>query len=95
MHTDRLGSIQAITDGTGAQVWRKAYRPYGETITQSTTHQESRGWIGQRQDPETGLTYLHARYYDPALGVFLSPDPLHPSTPGVGTNRYGYGFGNI
>lgn len=94
MHTDRLGSIQAITDDHGAPVWRKTYRPYGEAIAQSTAHQESRGWIDQRQDDETGLTYLHARYYDPSLGVFLSPDPLHPSTQGVGWNRYGYALGN-
>jgi hypothetical protein len=35
---------------------------------------EPKGWIGERTDPETGLTYLHARYYDAALGRFLSPD---------------------
>jgi hypothetical protein len=38
--------------------------------------------------------YLHARYYDPELGLFLSPDPLHPLTPGVGNNRYSYTAGN-
>ncbi len=56
------------------------------TISDATSHAESRGYIGERQDTETGLTYLHARYYDPALGVFLSPDPL-----GGG---YTYGSGN-
>lgn len=55
-----------------------------------TAHIESRGWIDQRQDPETGLTYLHARYYDAALGQFVSPDPLNPIEPGVGANRYRY-----
>lgn len=44
--------------------------------------------------PERANVYLHARYYDPALGLFISPDPLHPARPGVGTHRYGYGFGN-
>jgi RHS repeat-associated protein len=55
------------------------------------SHVESRGWIDQRNDPETGLTYLHARYYDSQLGLFLSPDPI-----GVqgGLNLYGYGLGN-
>jgi RHS repeat-associated protein len=51
---------------------------------------ESRGWIDQRQD-ETGLTYLHARYYDPQLGTFLSPDPIGPEG---GLNSFGYGAGN-
>jgi RHS repeat-associated protein len=31
---------------------------------------------GQYEDPETGLHYNHHRYYDPATGRYLSPDPL-------------------
>lgn len=34
------------------------------------------GYAGQYTDPETGLQYLRARYYDPATGQFLSRDPL-------------------
>jgi RHS repeat-associated protein len=45
-------------------------------------------------DPEYAGIYLHARYFDPKLGIFLSPDPLNPTLPGVGKNRYSYGFGN-
>jgi RHS repeat-associated protein len=91
LHTDRLGSIQATTDTTGQNIFRRTYRPYGETIGELGSHVESRGWIDQRNDPETGLTYLHARYYDSQLGVFLSPDPI-----GVqgGLNLYGFGLGN-
>jgi RHS repeat-associated protein len=48
---------------------------------------ESRGWIDQRNDSETGLTYLHARYYDSRRGLFLSPDPIGPTG---GLNQYGY-----
>lgn len=55
---------------------------------------ESKGWIGERTDPETGLTYLHARYYDLSLGRFLSPDWWDPSYLGVGTDRYGYSMGD-
>jgi RHS repeat-associated protein len=41
--------------------------------------------------PEYAGIYLHARYFDPKLGTFLSPDPI-----GVegGMNLYGYGFGD-
>jgi RHS repeat-associated protein len=35
--------------------------------------------------------YLHARYYDPQLGIFLSPDPIGVAG---GMNAYGYAFGN-
>jgi RHS repeat-associated protein len=88
LHTDRLGSIQVVTDVGGTEVHRRTYRPYGELIDASTSHVESRGWIDQRQD-ETGLTYLHARYYDPQLGVFLSPDPAQADL-----NAFAYANGN-
>jgi len=58
------------------------------------TDKESHGFIGERHDAETGLMYLNARYYDPKLGRFLSPDTLDPTLPGVGTNRYAYGLNN-
>jgi RHS repeat-associated protein len=90
LHTDRLGSIQAITDASGALVQRRTYRPYGDKIADSGPgNVESRGYIDQRQDAETGLTYLHARYYDSALGIFLSPDPI-----GADPNGYRYASGN-
>ncbi|NEY90150.1 RHS repeat-associated core domain-containing protein [Rhodobacteraceae bacterium KMS-5] len=55
---------------------------------------EDKGWIGERFDPETGLQYLNARYYDPELGMFLQPDWFEVTKPGVGTNRYAYSFGD-
>jgi RHS repeat-associated protein len=33
-------------------------------------------FTGREYDAETGLYYLRARYYDPAVGRFISPDPL-------------------
>ncbi|MBK8127145.1 MAG: RHS repeat-associated core domain-containing protein [Elusimicrobia bacterium] len=48
-------------------------------------------FTGQRQDDGTGLYYFNARYYDPALGRFITPDtmvqaPYDPQT----LNRYTY-----
>jgi uncharacterized protein RhaS with RHS repeats len=34
--------------------------------------------------------YLNARYMDPVLGRFISPDDWDTTLPGVGTNRYAY-----
>jgi RHS repeat-associated protein len=89
--SDHLGSLQGVLDINGAAISRRTYRPYGQTLGQSGSHTESRGWIDQRNDSETGLTYLHARYFDPQLGTFLSADPI-----GVegGINQYAYGFGD-
>ena len=91
IHTDRLGSIDAVTKQGGLIVFQRTYRPYGETLAQSGSHTESRGWIDQRNDTETGLTYLHARYFDPQVGTFLSPDPIGVAG---GMNLYGYGLGD-
>ena len=41
-------------------------------------------------DPETGLIYLRARYYDPTTGQFLSRDPAVAST----REAYGYTGGD-
>ncbi len=94
LHADRLGSVQAVTDAAGQNALRRTYRPYGQKIADSTTHWEPLGYIGERLDEETSLTYLHARYYDSELGTFVSPDPLDPDAGGVGPNRYAYVAGN-
>ena len=39
----------------------------------SGNHVASCTYTGQKSDG-TGLLYYNARYYDPALGTFLSPD---------------------
>lgn len=87
LHTDRLGSVNVVTLDDGSFALRRAYRSYGELLGQTGTHTESLGYIGQRTDSETGLTYLHARYYDSQLGMFLSPDPA-----GADSNTYRYGL---
>ncbi|WP_439526821.1 RHS repeat-associated core domain-containing protein [Roseovarius mucosus] len=38
-------------------------------------------FTGKYLDDATGLYYYGARYYDPALGRFISPDPLYLSDP--------------
>ncbi|MBI4924142.1 MAG: hypothetical protein HY834_20595 [Devosia nanyangense] len=93
LHRDHLASIRAITDATGAAYRVSTYESFGEQIETALnplTPVETKSWIGERTDPETGLTYLHARYYDAVLGRFLQPDWWDASEPGVGTNRYAY-----
>ncbi|MBY5531550.1 RHS repeat-associated core domain-containing protein, partial [Rhizobium leguminosarum] len=51
---------------------------YGEAT--NTTMQTKKGYIGERFDPETGLMYLNARYYDPAFGRFVPRDDQGPAT---------------
>ncbi|MBL1437667.1 MAG: RHS repeat-associated core domain-containing protein [Rhodobacteraceae bacterium] len=51
---------------------------------------EEHSFIGERFDVSTGLLYLNARYYDPAIGRFIQPDWWEVRKRGVGTNRYAY-----
>jgi RHS repeat-associated protein len=44
----------------------------------------------ERHDAETGFLFLNARFYDPVLARFVSPDWWDPNQGGVGTNRYSY-----
>ena len=50
-------------------------------------------YTGQQFDALTGLYSLRARYYDPALGRFLSRDVFPYGNP-VELNRYTYAAGN-
>jgi RHS repeat-associated protein len=94
LHRDHLSSVRAETDTTGAVAFRANYRPYGEQLVSVSGVAESKAFIGERLDAETGLQYLGARYYDPILARFIQADPSDPSQPGVGVNRYAYALGN-
>ena len=92
VHTDQVNSIQLITDSAGAAAVTSTYRPFGEISTTSTgaITAETMGFLSERYDDSPRLQYLNARYYDPALSLFTSPDWLEITDPGVGTNRYAY-----
>jgi RHS repeat-associated protein len=91
-HKDQLASTRKLSFmPTGPAASRHDYGPYGNPLTSNgSLALDDRGYINERFDPETGLQYLNARYYDPLLGRFLSPDWWDPTKPGVGTNRYAY-----
>lgn len=80
-HADGLGSVRAMSDGEGAISDRFSYDAFGRTRLREGLTRNPYQFTGQQVDAETGLVYLRARYYDPALGRFLSRDPVlteHP-----------------
>ncbi|MGH6931102.1 MAG: RHS repeat-associated core domain-containing protein [Dongiaceae bacterium] len=89
-----MSSGRAYSNGAGALAKRANYKPYGERLATAGVISESKGFIGERHDDETGLIYLNARYYDPVLARFIQPDPLDPTLPGVDVNRYAYAGNN-
>ncbi|MDR3573925.1 MAG: RHS repeat-associated core domain-containing protein [Anaerolineaceae bacterium] len=70
--TDANGSNRLMTNASGAIVGApQTYDPFGSV---TSTPVSSIGYNGQWTDA-SGLEYLRARYYDPAMGRFISADP--------------------
>lgn len=93
VHTDALGTPIAITDASGNLIETSEYEPYGKLLNRPVT--DGPGFTGHVQDAATGLTYMQQRYYDPAIGRFLSVDPVTSSSvTGGNFNRYWYGSNN-
>ncbi len=98
-HADHLGGANVLTDDLGAVKELTEYEPYG----QYSRHEkfgtpEEVSWFyftGKQLDDETGLYYFGARYYDPVLGRFLTPDTIvpYPGDP-QSLNRYSYARNN-
>jgi RHS repeat-associated protein len=84
VHVDHLGSVDALTDGTGAVAERRSYDAFGQRrnpqwgepppgpFGQKTTL----GFTGHESDTELGLVNMKGRVFDPKLGRFLTPDPV-------------------
>ena len=95
-HNDLLGSPVAATDASGHVIWRESYRPYGERLTNDPASTANDVWYtSRRQDADTGLVYMGARYYDPVAGRFVSKDPVGFDEGNVQSfNRYAYANDN-
>lgn len=74
IYTDGQGSPVAEADGAGNVTATFDYTPLGSTLL--GTQQNGPGYTGHVADPDTSLTYMQARYYDPSVGQFLSVDPV-------------------
>ena len=73
IHPDVMGSTAAKTNASRS-VERTRYAPFGLAWGHSTKNEM--GYTGHKQDSDTGLTYMQARYYDPVIGRFYSNDPI-------------------
>jgi RHS repeat-associated protein len=98
---DHLGSVSTVVDASGEIVSQSRYLPFGEVLwTKETSLDDNTstpawGYTGQRSLSDIGLMDYNARFYDPMLGRFTSPDSIIPD-PGsvIGYNRYAYVHNN-
>lgn len=91
---DQLGSTTVSVNSSTGAVATQRYLAYGAIRSSSGTQATDRGFIGQVKDGSTGLQYLNARYYDPAIGRFTAPDPVVDLANPGSLDAYGYGLGN-
>ena len=75
-HKDALGSITALTDVNGQVAQTYEYDSFGSITNQVGNVENPYTYTGREYDPETGLYYLRARYYDARAGRFINEDPI-------------------
>jgi RHS repeat-associated protein len=95
-HSDERGSPEILTDSAGAVVEHRRYASYGRLLgafgsnAQPIADESSTiAFNGHASDRDAGLVYFGSRFYDPELGLFLTPDPQAQYA-----SPYLYGGGN-
>ncbi|WP_185206331.1 DUF4123 domain-containing protein [Sphingomonas sp. NBWT7] len=88
-HCDPAGTPQRLTGGDGSIVWEVDADPFGGVRPRVAALAQPLRMPGQYCDDEFGLAlhYNRFRFYDPAIGRYISPDPIGIAG---GLNLYGY-----
>ncbi len=75
---DHLGGTAVATDSTGEVSEYYDYYPYGSelTSTQLAATTAKHTFTDKEYDDSAGLFYFEARWYNPAIGRFVSEDPM-------------------
>jgi RHS repeat-associated protein len=103
---DYQGSVSDIADSSGTILQHNVYSAYGEKlavkdgagndISANPVLGTTYAYAGRELDPESGLYFNRARYYDPSIGRFLQTDssPGALENPNTVVNKYSYGTNN-
>ncbi|MBI3771674.1 MAG: VCBS repeat-containing protein [Gammaproteobacteria bacterium] len=97
VHTDMLGSVDVITDASGAKASDISFDEFGDPRPGNwgtgapSLSMTSRGYTGHETDAESGLINMNARLYDPVISRFVSADTVMDDMFNAqNLNRYSY-----
>jgi RHS repeat-associated protein len=62
-----------MIDASGNLVETDSYDSFGNSTGSARTRY---GYAGRERDPDSGLMYYRARWYDPQVGMFISEDSV-------------------
>lgn len=105
LHKDHLGSVQALTNESGALVQELSYDAWGKrrnpvnwedySSISAANSMTPWGFTGHEHMDMFDIVNMDGRMYDPVLGRFLSPDPFVQAPDYTqGLNRYIYCLNN-
>ncbi len=72
---DGLGSVRTLTDASGTATDTYDYDAWGNIFSSTGNTPNVYLYRGEQYDPDLGLYYLRARYYNSPTGRFLTRDP--------------------
>jgi RHS repeat-associated protein len=73
---DALGSITSLSDSSETTLNNYEYDAFGSVFSKTELVVNPYGFTGRVLDNESGLMYYRMRYYDPAIGRFITADPI-------------------
>ena len=91
--TNLQGDVVMLLDASGNIAAEYSYNAWGEILSSAGTMADVNPirYRGYYYDAETGLYYLHSRYYDPVVGRFLNADAFASTGQGIlGSNMFAY-----
>jgi RHS repeat-associated protein len=95
LHTDHLGTVSIATNASAQVLARTLNLPYGGVRWSSGAMPTDYAFTGQKENTYVKLIQMGARWYDPEVGRWISPDTIVPDPANPQTlNRLAYALNN-